>query len=180
VRLALLMGISWVLGIIAGYVDVPELWTIFIIFNTLQGLFIFVAFTCSAKTRKVLKTKLCCYSNLPTASWTWSGAGDNQMIRTTSSSSGNTKRSDLEGRHSSSYESAHHPYIIANPPPSSRSHVHQSSVHNGNHHHNHAQNGHHHHNGRSHSPSNLHHHVSSGNGKMFRSPSTELYRSIQN
>jgi hypothetical protein len=174
VRLALLMGISWILGIVAGYVDVPELWIIFIIFNTLQGFFIFVAFTCSAKTRKVLRTKMCCRPSLPAASWTWSGAGDNQMIRTTSSSSANTKRSDLEGRNS--YESSqripqqrmHH----ANRPV--HSHVNSQGHHN--HHHSSNLNGH----GRSHSPSNLSTHQSMGNGKMYRSPSTELYRTIQN
>jgi len=169
VRLALLMGISWILGIVAGYVDAPELWIIFIIVNTLQGFFIFAAFTCSSKTRKVLRTKLWCKSNLPTASWTWSGGG-NQMIRTTSSSSGNTKRSDLEGRESYDSSQLSNPHHMQN-----RSHsphqTHQV------HHQLHKNM-----NAHSHAPHHPHHNPQpqqpNGNGKMYRSPSTELYRSL--
>lgn len=163
VRLALLMGISWVLGIVAGYIDIPELWIVFIFFNTLQGLFIFVAFTCSSKTRRVLRTKLCCKSSAPTASWTWSGGG-NHMMRTTSSSSGNTKRSDLEGRES--YESSHLS-------------THAQSSRNGSPNNNHAH--HVHKNGHSHlhHPHAIHHPSYHNGGKMYRTPSTELYRSIQ-
>ncbi|GFQ77329.1 g-protein coupled receptor Mth2 [Trichonephila clavata] len=57
-RLALLMGLTWIIGVIAAYADVQVLWYIFILFNTLQGLFIFIAFTCSTKVRKYLKDKL--------------------------------------------------------------------------------------------------------------------------
>lgn len=165
------MGISWILGIVAGYVDVPELWILFIFFNTLQGLFIFVAFTCSAKTRKVLRTKLCCFkSNMPTASWTWSGGG-NHMMRTTSSSSGNTKRSDLEGRESYDSHHAHgHPNSRNNSP-------HHHIVH-----HHHVNPIHMHSSHPQHGNSPLHHpsfHTTVGNGKMYRTPSTELYRSLQ-
>jgi len=162
-RLALLMGISWVLGIVAGYIDIPELWIIFIIFNTLQGLFIFIAFTCSAKTRKVLRTKLFCFkSSLPAASWTWSGVGGNQMIRTTSSSSANTKRSDLEGR--DSYDSSHHSNI-SHPSQHSHSHSHHRDLHMSGHH----------------PTSNQQPSLQAiGSGKMYRSPSAELYRSLQN
>ncbi|CAG7727057.1 unnamed protein product [Allacma fusca] len=95
-RLALLMGISWILGIVAGYVDMPALWIVFIFFNTLQGLFIFLGFTCSTKARKVLLAKLCCASKSVNASWTWSGIGGNNVG--TSSSSANTKRSELDGK----------------------------------------------------------------------------------
>jgi len=113
-RLALLMGISWIMGIVAGFVDVSILWIIFILFNTLQGLFIFLAFTCTAKVRRVLKSKLCSSSPSPAnASWTWSGIGTNGnkniMGRTTSSSSANTKRSELDSRDSNeSHHSVSH------------------------------------------------------------------------
>ncbi|CAL8101736.1 unnamed protein product [Orchesella dallaii] len=161
-RLALLMGISWVLGIVAGYVDIPELWIIFIVFNTLQGLFIFVAFTLSPKVRKVLRTKLCCASTIPAASWTWSGVGGHHMARATSSSSGHTKRSDIDPRDSS--DSSHHsPYHTQ----------HGGSHHNVHHpshlHHQHIGHPHHQHH------SSLH---AIGSGKMYRAPSVELYRSL--
>ena len=52
-RLALLMGLTWISGIVAGYLQLEIIWYIFVLLNTLQGLFIFVAFTC---TRKVFRT----------------------------------------------------------------------------------------------------------------------------
>lgn len=111
-RLALLMGISWILGIVAGFVDVPILWIIFILFNTLQGLFIFLAFTCTSKVRRVLKSKICSSNPSPTnASWTWSGIGTNGnkniMGRMASSASDMTKRSELESRDSNESHSHH-------------------------------------------------------------------------
>ncbi len=48
-RLALIMGITWVTGLAAGFVDVEAVWYVFVALNTLQGLFIFVAFTCTKK-----------------------------------------------------------------------------------------------------------------------------------
>lgn len=161
------MGLSWILGIVAGYVDEPYLWIAFIVINTLQGLFIFVAFTCSTKVRKVIRTKLCCSSTIPAASWTWSGVGGHHMARATSSSSGHTKRSDLEPRDSS--DSSHHsPY-----------HTHHNHHGGGSHNFNHVPHSHLHHQHIGHSSS--HHHSSLhaiGNGKMYRAPSVELYRSL--
>ncbi|GFT14265.1 g-protein coupled receptor Mth2 [Nephila pilipes] len=57
-RLALLMGLTWIIGVIAAYAYNQILWYLFIIFNTLQGLFIFIAFTCSTKVWKCLYDKL--------------------------------------------------------------------------------------------------------------------------
>ena len=37
VRLATIMGLTWVTGLVAGFVDVPWLWYTFVVFNTLQG-----------------------------------------------------------------------------------------------------------------------------------------------
>ncbi|XP_063840404.1 uncharacterized protein LOC135089102 [Scylla paramamosain] len=44
-RLAVLMGFTWVSGIAAGYLDLEALWYVFVLLNTLQGVFIFLAFT---------------------------------------------------------------------------------------------------------------------------------------
>jgi len=150
------MGISWVLGIVAGYVDMPVLWILFILCNSLQGVFIFFAFTCSSKVRKVLRAKFtCCAPSLPTASWTWSGIGPDQMARTTSSSSAHTKRSDLEGRDSS--DSSHS---------SSGCRNHLAAGHPHHHHH------HHHglHNGAYISGS-----LGTSTGKMYRNPPVDVY-----
>ncbi|KAG8195158.1 hypothetical protein JTE90_023335 [Oedothorax gibbosus] len=57
-RLALLMGLTWIIGIVAGYADIDGLWYFFVALNTLQGLFIFVSFTCSTKVWNFMKEKL--------------------------------------------------------------------------------------------------------------------------
>ena len=49
VRLAVIMGLTWITGLAAGFVDVEAVWYVFISLNTLQGLFIFVAFTCNRR-----------------------------------------------------------------------------------------------------------------------------------
>ena len=56
-RLALLMGLAWISGIMAGYLQEETLWYIFIILNTLQGAFIFIGFTCR---KNILKALRCC------------------------------------------------------------------------------------------------------------------------
>lgn len=54
-KLALIMGLTWIVGLVAGYADNVILWYMFVILNTLQGLFILVVFSCSSKVRG-----LCC------------------------------------------------------------------------------------------------------------------------
>ncbi|XP_076314961.1 uncharacterized protein LOC143227395 [Tachypleus tridentatus] len=56
-RLALLMGLTWIIGLLAGYIDIEVLWYLFIFFNTLQGLFIFIAFSCIPKVRTSLQQR---------------------------------------------------------------------------------------------------------------------------
>lgn len=45
-RMAVLMGLTWTTGILASYTDSKYLWILFVVLNTFQGLFVFVAFTC--------------------------------------------------------------------------------------------------------------------------------------
>ncbi|KAF2350610.1 GPCR family 2 secretin-like, partial [Trinorchestia longiramus] len=54
-RLALLMGLSWIVGILAGYLQHEVLWYIFIFLNAFQGAFIFGAFTCKKKVLSLLR-----------------------------------------------------------------------------------------------------------------------------
>jgi hypothetical protein len=49
VKLGTIMGLGWISGFIAAMADVPGLWYPFILFNTLQGTFIFLAFDCKWK-----------------------------------------------------------------------------------------------------------------------------------
>ena len=50
-RLAVMTGLSWVLGLAAGWVDFPPLWHVFVVLNTLQGVFIFASFTMGDRLR---------------------------------------------------------------------------------------------------------------------------------
>ncbi|XP_045616030.2 adhesion G-protein coupled receptor G2 [Procambarus clarkii] len=52
-RLALLMGLTWISGIVAGYLQLEPIWYVFVLLNTLQGVFIFLAFTCTRKVWRV-------------------------------------------------------------------------------------------------------------------------------
>ncbi|XP_076332599.1 uncharacterized protein LOC143237341 [Tachypleus tridentatus] len=57
-KLALLTGLTWIVGLLAGYLDYESLWYIFVFLNTLQGFFIFVSFSCTRKVRTSLQEKL--------------------------------------------------------------------------------------------------------------------------
>lgn len=58
VKLAVIMGMTWIFGYIATFADVSQLWYVFIVFNTLQGAFIFFSFTCTRNVLKLSKEKL--------------------------------------------------------------------------------------------------------------------------
>ncbi|KAF4525592.1 hypothetical protein B566_EDAN015530 [Ephemera danica] len=64
-RLAVLMGLTWSVGLLAGFLDTPLLWVVFVVLNTLQGLFIFLGFTCTEKMSRSLRERLwhcwCCW-----------------------------------------------------------------------------------------------------------------------
>ncbi|KAK4020210.1 hypothetical protein OUZ56_002208 [Daphnia magna] len=49
IKLGLIMGLGWIFGFVAALAKMPVLWYPFILFNALQGAFIFVAFCCKRK-----------------------------------------------------------------------------------------------------------------------------------
>ena len=58
-RLLCMMGLSWLVGLLAGWLDtVQPLWFIFLLLNALQGLFILVFFTCTKKTFCSIRDRL--------------------------------------------------------------------------------------------------------------------------
>ncbi|KAK3882671.1 hypothetical protein Pcinc_012967 [Petrolisthes cinctipes] len=59
-RLAVLMGFTWISGIVAGYLQLEAAWYIFVLLNTLQGVFIFLAFTCRTKVWRGMVTAWRC------------------------------------------------------------------------------------------------------------------------
>lgn len=58
VRLGGMIGVTWLIGIVGMLVENPILWLVNDIINSLQGLFIFVLFTCSRKVFDHVRGKL--------------------------------------------------------------------------------------------------------------------------
>lgn len=56
IKLSVIMGLSWILAFIANIADNEVVWLLFILLNTLHGLFIFLCFVCN---RRVLD--MCCH-----------------------------------------------------------------------------------------------------------------------
>lgn len=50
-KLAIIMGLGWTMGLVAAFARIQALWYIFVIIATLQGFFIFLAFTRFRKTK---------------------------------------------------------------------------------------------------------------------------------
>ena len=57
-QIASLMGFTWIFGYIAAFTGVVALWYIYIILNSLQGLFIFISFICNGRVGLLWSAKL--------------------------------------------------------------------------------------------------------------------------
>ena len=55
VKLAIIMGLTWVLGFLATLLENVVLWYIFVVLNSLQGLWICLTFICSAKVINLIR-----------------------------------------------------------------------------------------------------------------------------
>lgn len=62
-RLATICGLSWVVGLVAGWLDFQPLWYAFVILNTLQGVFIFFSFTMAERVRNKVRRSAAQYSH---------------------------------------------------------------------------------------------------------------------
>jgi len=102
-RLALLMGLTWLAGLIAGLVDLEPVWYIFLVLNTLQGLFILLFFTCSKKVVTSVKERLtpAPTSDTDSSLWKWRihDQGDNSQESNVSVNSISKHRSAYEQYH---------------------------------------------------------------------------------
>ena len=58
-KLCVIMGLTWMFGFIATLAQVEPLWYIFLIFNSLQGVFICITFICTRKVYRLLREKFC-------------------------------------------------------------------------------------------------------------------------
>ena len=59
VQLTTIMGFTWIFGFAATFADIPVLWYIFVVLNTLQGLFICLTFVCKRNVFKLF-SEMCC------------------------------------------------------------------------------------------------------------------------
>ncbi|XP_011675990.2 adhesion G-protein coupled receptor D1-like [Strongylocentrotus purpuratus] len=59
-KMSTLLGFTWIFGFIAAFVDVEALWYIFIILNSLQGVYIFIAFICNKRVFKLWRDSCSC------------------------------------------------------------------------------------------------------------------------
>ncbi|XP_041471191.1 adhesion G-protein coupled receptor G6-like [Lytechinus variegatus] len=57
-KIALLMGFTWLFAYIAAWAAITVLWYVFILLNSLQGVYILTAFTCNRGTCKLWSTKV--------------------------------------------------------------------------------------------------------------------------
>ncbi|XP_033108333.1 uncharacterized protein LOC117109942 [Anneissia japonica] len=55
IRISTIMGLTWLFGFLASFADRVEIWYIFIILNTSQGLFIFIAFNVNRNMRATFR-----------------------------------------------------------------------------------------------------------------------------
>ncbi|XP_060572529.1 uncharacterized protein LOC132730585 [Ruditapes philippinarum] len=58
IKLSAVMGLTWVFAFLATFTNDTVMWYIFIIFNTLQGVFIAVSFLCTRKVFKLVRNKI--------------------------------------------------------------------------------------------------------------------------
>ena len=56
-KLCVIMGLTWIFGFIATLGQIAFLWYVFLVFNSLQGLFICLTFVCTRKVIKLLREK---------------------------------------------------------------------------------------------------------------------------
>ena len=63
-KLFILMGLTWAIGIIAPWTDTSAVWFLFTIFNASQGMFIFLAFVFDYRILRLL-TRKCCTRSEP-------------------------------------------------------------------------------------------------------------------
>lgn len=61
-QMSTVLGFTWIFGFVAAFADVTALWYIFIILNSLQGVYIFIAFICKKRVLKLWRDSCSCSS----------------------------------------------------------------------------------------------------------------------
>ncbi|XP_033104035.1 uncharacterized protein LOC117106729 isoform X2 [Anneissia japonica] len=57
IRISTVMGLTWIFGFLASFIDHVVLWYLFTILNSLQGFFIFIAFNLTYSMKNILATR---------------------------------------------------------------------------------------------------------------------------
>lgn len=57
-KLGVILGLTWISGFVAAYADQPPFWYLFVALNTLQGVYILLAFTSHRKVKRCLERHL--------------------------------------------------------------------------------------------------------------------------
>ena len=86
-KLSTIMGLAWMFGFIATLADIPSLWYLFIILNSLQGAFICITFVCNKKTLSLLRAKYAHVTGTTLSDATKSSLLTNSKARSQSDSS---------------------------------------------------------------------------------------------
>ena len=64
VKLSVLMGVSWMIGLVASYTEIDAIWYVFIVLNTLQGAVLFFTFGLSTRNQSCNMSKLISWTNM--------------------------------------------------------------------------------------------------------------------
>ena len=67
IKLATVMGLTWMFGLLAGLIDVTPLWYVYTFFNCLQGIYLCFSFVCTRKVGKLCNEKLTRYRRQKTS-----------------------------------------------------------------------------------------------------------------
>ena len=57
-QISSIMGFSWLFGYVAGTVNIDALWYVFVVLNSLQGVFIFMSFGFNDRVREMARVAL--------------------------------------------------------------------------------------------------------------------------
>ncbi|XP_041476891.1 uncharacterized protein LOC121425632 isoform X1 [Lytechinus variegatus] len=80
IKMSTLLGFTWVFGFIAAFAGVTALWYIFIILNSLQGVYIFIAFVCNQRVLILWKESCPCFGRLSSMTSSKSRSTSSEMV----------------------------------------------------------------------------------------------------
>ena len=79
-QMSTLLGFTWVFGFVAAFANVTALWYIFIILNSLQGVYIFIAFICNKRVFELWRDSCTCLDRVSSTSSSKSRATSSDVV----------------------------------------------------------------------------------------------------